>query len=185
LRAERTLVMNYKYKTMSLLKNISNYLLSAKESPNTAKQFVPWNQLSKVLVIAYDNQLSGIVDFINMCKKDNIDVLVAIIYNGKPEQEPMPHFEFVILNKKQFSVFKMPTHEALQKVNGSYDALINLGNEEQIQALALSKLVRAKCKIANFENPIFEITINGDKTMNSANYLKQVVVYLNMMKTTK
>ena len=144
---------------------------------------MPWNQLSKVLVIAYDNQLSGIVDFINVCKKDNIDVLVAIIYNGKPEQEPMPHFEFVIFNKKQFSFFQLPTESALQKLTGTYDALINLGNEEQVQALALSKLVGAKCKIANFQNSIFEITINSDKTMNSADYLKQVVVYLNMIKT--
>ncbi len=168
---------------MSLLQNISTYLLSTKESPKTAKQFVQWNQLSKVLIIAYDNQLSGIVDFINVCKKDNIEVMVAIIYNGKPEQEPMPHFEFVILNKKQFSFFQLPKESALQKLTDSYDALINLGNEEQIQALALSKLVPAKCKIANFENSIFEITIHSDKSMNTSDYLKQVVVYLNMIKT--
>lgn len=176
--------MTHKNKTVSLLNNISNYLLSSKESPKVAKQFVPWSQLSKVLIIAYDNQLSGIVDFINVCKKDNIDVMVAIIYNGKPEQEPMPHFEFVILNKKQFSFFQMPTESALQKLSGSYDALVNLGSEEQIQALALSKLVAAKCKIGNFENSIFEITINSDKSMNTSDYLKQVVVYLNMIKTT-
>lgn len=168
---------------MSLLNNISTYLLSTKESAKGNKQFVQWNQLSKVLIIAYDNQLSGIVDFINICKKDNVDVLVAIIYNGKPEQEPMPHFEFVILNKKQFSFFQLPIESALQKLSGTYDALINLGNEEQIQALALSKLVAAKCKIAHFQNPIFEITINSDKSMNTSDYLKQVVVYLNMIKT--
>ena len=91
---------------MSLLQNISNYLLSTKESPKTVKQFMQWKQLSKVLVVAYDNQLSGIVDFINTCKKDKIEVMVAIIYNGKPDEAPMPHFEFTILDKKQFSFNK-------------------------------------------------------------------------------
>ncbi|MES2763451.1 MAG: hypothetical protein V4677_14650 [Bacteroidota bacterium] len=169
---------------VSLLNNISNYLLSSKESVKTAHQFVSWNKLSKVLIVAYDNQLSGIVDFINTCQKDKISVHVAVIYDGKPEQAPKPHFEHTIFDKKQFSFFKIPTDTALQKLNTTYDILINLGTEGQIKSLALSKLIPAKCKIGNFENPVFEITINSDITMNSADYLKQVVVYLNMIKTT-
>jgi hypothetical protein len=168
---------------MSLLQNISNYLLSAKESPKAERQFLSWNQLSKILIVAYDNQLSGIVDFINICKKDNIKVMVAIIYNGKPEQAPKPHFEFVLLEKKQFSLFQLPTEEAINMLNGPYDAIVNLGNMDQFQALALSKLVPAKLKIAHFQNSIFEIVINGDNTLNTSDYLKQVVVYLNMIKT--
>ena len=88
---------------MSIIKNISTYLLSKKESPKTVKQFFSWNQLSKVLIICYDNQLSDIVDFINSCKADNISVHVAIIFNGKLELAPKPHFEHSILDKKQFS----------------------------------------------------------------------------------
>jgi hypothetical protein len=49
---------------MSLLNNIANYLLSSKESPKCAKQFVPWSQLTKVLILAYDNQLSNVVDLL-------------------------------------------------------------------------------------------------------------------------
>ncbi|MES2516217.1 MAG: hypothetical protein V4580_18825 [Bacteroidota bacterium] len=170
---------------MSLLNHISNYLLSKKEGQKTAHQFVSWNQLSKVLIVAYDNQLSGIVDFINTCQKDKISVHVAVIYDGKPEHAPKPHFEHTIFDNKQFSFFKIPTDASLQKLNATYDVLINLGTEEQIKSLALSKLTPAKCKIGGFENAAFEITINSDKTMNSADYLKQVVVYLNMIKTTK
>ena len=169
---------------MSLIHNISTWLLSSKESPKTTKQFVPWNQLSKVVIIAYDNQLSNCVDFINICKKDNIDAYVAIIYDGKPEQAPMPSFEYILLNKKQFNFFGLPTADAIQKLNSKpIDVLINLGNEEQIKSLALSKLVAAKCKVGNFSSSIFEITINSDKSMNTSDYLKQVVVYLNMIKT--
>ena len=168
---------------MSLLNNISTFILSKKESPKTVKQFFSYDQISKILIVAYDNQLSDIVDFINACKKDSISVHVAIIYNGKPEHAPKPHFDHTILDKKQFSFFKIPNEDSLQKHNSqSFDVLINLGTHEQLQSLALSKLVAAKCKISNFKNSIFDITIDGDKTMNSSNYLKQVIVYLSMIK---
>ena len=169
---------------MSLIKNISTYLLSKKERPKTVKQFFSWNQLTKVLIVCYDNQLSDIVDFINSCKTDNIDVYVAVIFNGKPEQAPKPYFEHCILDKKQFSFFNIPNENTIQKLNtNSFDLLINLGNNEQMQSLALSKLVAAKCKISNFQNSIFDMTIDKTNSMNIANYLKQVIVYLNMIKT--
>ena len=50
--------------------------------------------------------------------------------------------------------------------------------------MALCKLIPAKCKIGSFENPVFDITINADKSVNSSEFLKQVIVYLNMIKPT-
>lgn len=169
---------------MSIKNNITSFLLSKKESPKVVKQFFTWNQISKILVVAYDNQLSDIVDFINTCKKDKIFVHVAIIYNGKPEHTPKPHFEHTILDKKQFSFFNIPEENSLQKLNSTaFDVLINLGTSEQLQSLTLSKLVAAKCKISKFQNSIYDIAIESDETINSSNYLKQVIVYLNMIKT--
>jgi len=52
-----------------------------------------------------------------------------------------------------------------------------------MQALALSKLVVSKCKLSNFQNSIFDVTIDKDNSMSIANYLKQVIIYLNMIKT--
>ncbi len=170
---------------MSLLNNIANYLLSKKEGKNVTKQFFSWNKISKIVIIAYDNQLSELVEFINACKKDNITVQVVIIYGGKPEQAPHPSFEHIILDKKKFSLFQLPTDDAVNQINTTtYDVLINLGDSEQFQALALSKLVTAKCKIARFQNSNFEITIDSDKTNKISDYLKQVIVYLNMINTT-
>ena len=176
-------------KYMSLLNNISTYLLSKKESrlgvTKLTKQFFSWNKISKIVMIAYDNQLSELVEFINASKKDNITVQVVIIYTGKPEQAPNPSFEHVIMDKKNFSLFQLPTDDALNKLNTtSYDVLINLGDSEQFQSFALSKLITAKCKIARFQNPNFDITINFDKTSKISDYLKQVIVYLNMINTT-
>lgn len=171
---------------MSLLNNIANYLLSSKESAKGTKQFLNWSQITTVLIIAYDNQLSNCVDFINTCKKDNIQVHVAIIYDGKLAQVPKPNFDHTILDKKQFNFFDLPKTETLSQLNIKvFDVLINLCDSEKIKALALSKLVSAKCKIANFQNPIFEITIMNDITMNNSDFFKQLVVYLNMIKATK
>ena len=174
---------------MSLLNNIATYLLSQKESrlgvTKVTKQFFSWNKISKMILIAYDNQLSELEEFINACKTDNISVQVAIIYGGRPEQAPHPSFEHIVLDKKKFSVFQLPTDDALNQVNTTnYDVLINLGDSEQFQALALSKLVTAKCRIARFQNSTFEITIDSDKTTKISDYLKQVIVYLNMINTT-
>ena len=170
---------------MSFKQHIFNWLISKKNVATANKQFLNWTQLSNVLIVVYDHQLSNCVEFINICKKDKINVQVAIIFDGKPEHAPKPDFNHLILDKKQFSIFKMPSKICLQKLNVEpIDALINLGNNEQLKALGLTKMIQAKCKIGNFQNPVFDIIINADKTMNSSEYLKQVVVYLNMIKTS-
>ncbi len=169
---------------MSLINTISSYLLSQKESPETVKQFFSWNQLNKILIICYDSQLDELTNFIKTCKTDNISVYVAIIYKGKLVQAPSPNFKHTIVDQKQFSFFKIPTPFILKNLNTkAFDLIINIGSQNQMRALSLSKLVYAKCKIANFQNPVFDITINKDNLTNNSDFLKQVVVYLNMIKT--
>lgn len=168
---------------MSIIQNIALRLIYKKETPKAGKQFLNWKQVRQVLVIGYDNQLADIVEFINTCKQDGIQVQVAVIYNGKAEQAPKPHFDHVILDKKQFSFLGMPSSECIQKLNARpADVLIDLGNDSQIKALALSKLLVAKCKISSFQNDIFDLSIDSEKTLHVSHYLQQVVVYLNMIK---
>lgn len=91
-----------------------------------------------------------------------------------------------ILDKKYFNFFELPTNQALHTLNlHEIDVLINLGNNKQTKAMALSKLVPAKCKISQFQNPIFDINIDGDKSNNTSQFLEQVIVYLHMIKTHK
>ena len=150
---------------------------------NLESKFLNWSQLSNVLLIIYENQIADCTEFITACKKDNITITVAILYDGKAEQAPKPNFEHIILGKNKFNFFGLPNDVILSQLNSKvFDALINLGNAEHLKALALSKLIAAKCKIANFQNPVFEITISDDKLMKSSDYLKQVIVYLNMIK---
>jgi len=169
---------------MSLINWISAYLLSKKESPETVKQFFSWNQLNKILIICYDHQLDELTEFIKTCKTDNISLYVAIIYKGKLVQAPSPNFKHTIVDQKQFSFFKIPTPFILKNLNTrAFDLIINMGSQNQMRSLSLSKLVYAKCKIANFQNPVFDITINKDNLTNNSDFLKQVIVYLNMIKT--
>lgn len=167
---------------MGFISNISLYLLSKKESPKVVKQFFSWNDLKNVLIIANDNQLSDVVDFLNTCNKQSIKTKVIVIYNGKPETAPKPHFEHTIITKKGFDFFQLVKQKAINEfLNQKNDLLINLSDEENLQALSISKLIPSSCKISRFQNPIFDITI--DKTNTISEYLKQVVVYLNMIKT--
>jgi len=168
---------------LSIIQNIALRLISKKEVPKSRKQFLNWKQVKRVLIIAYDNQLADLVEFVNSCRQDSIEVLVAIIYNGKAEQAPKPHFEHVVLDKKQFSFLGLPGPECLQQLHARpWDVLINLGGAQQVKALAVSKLVAATCKISSFQDAIFDLSIDSDKTLHSSDYLKQVVVYLNMIK---
>jgi hypothetical protein len=171
---------------VSIIQNIALRLISKKEVPKSRKQFLNWKQVKRVLIIAYDNQLADLVEFVNTCKQDSIEVLVAIIYNGKAEHAPKPHFNHSVLDKKQFSFLGFPTNDCLQQLEASpSDVLINLGNVSQIKALAVSKLVPATCKISSFQDPVFDLSIDSDKTLHISDYLKQVVVYLNMINPTQ
>jgi hypothetical protein len=168
---------------MPLKSKIAHWLLSSKEHNGSKKQFLNWNQLKNVCLIVYDNQLSNIVDFINTCKKDNIDVNVIIIYEGKPELAPKPNFNHIILDKKHFSLFGIPNETTEKKVNGnSIDALINICKPNHIKAIALTKLISARCKIGNFQSDFFDIIIDGEQTKNEFQFLEQVIVYLHMIK---
>jgi hypothetical protein len=169
---------------MSLQKHITNWILSRKNNSSDSKQFLNWSQLKKIIVFCHENQLSHIVDFINLCQKNQIETLVAIVYNGKIEQAPKPNFNHVILNKKHFSFWEIPHPEIINQLSSfSADIIINIGNDEQFKTLAMSKLVKAKCKIGSFENAIYDIAIAVEKTTSASNFLQQVVVYLQMIKT--
>lgn len=136
------------------------------------------------MIVAFDNQLSEIADFVSACEKENKKVKVAVIYNGKPEHAPKPPFTHVVLDKKQFSLFHIVKANFLQSINHeTYDVLINLGKENDFKSLSLSKMVKASCKIGSFEDPVFDMRIDVDKSSDAHQFLKQVVVYLQMIKT--
>lgn len=170
---------------MSLKFKIADWILSKKNNHTTQKQFLNWGQIKSIFIIATDNQLSNLVDFINTCKKDNIHIHVAIIFDGKIEQAPNPNFEHTIVGKTQFNALGLPKEQLINQFNHTtIDVLINFCNQDNIKALAISKLLTAKCKIAKFEHQINDISIAVDKTLNSNEFLNQVIVYLQMIKTT-
>jgi hypothetical protein len=171
---------------MSLKNIIANYLLSKKESASIKKQFISWDQISTISIVMSANQIHDILEFVEACKKNSILIHAAIIYDGPIEKVPKPNFDYSIYTKKQFSLFQIPNEKTLKELNTSpFDVLINLCEPNQMQALALSKLIAAKCKISYFQNPIFDISIKMDKATDFSGFLKQVILYLNMIKTKK
>lgn len=167
---------------MSLIQSISTYLLASKQAPNSKHQFLNWMELKSIFIIAYDNQLADVVNFINTCNQNSISVSVGIIYDGKPESAPQPAFEHHLLSKKQFNWFYIPHDDVIKTLNQKqYDVLINLSSEEQLKAKALSKLISATCKIGKYEDAIFDMSIVTQQ--NNNDFLTEVHKYLNMIKT--
>lgn len=171
---------------MSLKNIIAHYLLSKKESAAIKKQFISWDQIATISIVMSDNQLHDILEFVEACKKNSIVIHAAIIYDGPIEKVPKPNFDYTIYTKKHFSLFQIPNEKTINELStSSVDVLINLCEPNQMKALALSKLTGAKCKISYFENPIFDISIKMDKATDFSGFLKQVILYLNMIKTNK
>ncbi len=119
-----------------------------------------------MVLVVNDNQLSELSDFLNTCTNSKINFEVIIIYNGKPENVPAPSYKHLLLTKKEFTFFNLPKETALHPLsNITYDVLINISSHEQLQALTISKLIKAKCKIANYEDVIFDISINANNNI--------------------
>lgn len=157
-------------------------MLSQKQEPEATKQFFEWNSIKSCVIIANDNELSEISDFLQACQQQQINTEVIIIYNGKPEMAPNPSYKHLLLNNKQFNFFGIPKTESLHPIsNITYDVLINLGTPENTQAFALSKLINAKCKIATYTHKQFDLTINVSNNIKT--FLAQTIVYLQMIKT--
>lgn len=164
-------------------KFITNYLLSKIEGRSKHKQFINWYHLSQIVIIAFENQLNDLSEFLKNCSTDKIAVNVVIILNGKEQKSKNYQFEHTILNKKQFNIWGFPKTDFISKFNNhNIDLLINLGAENQIKSLALSKLINANCKIGHFQNNVFDISIESEYPLSNSEFLKQVIVYLKMIK---
>ncbi len=170
---------------MSLINKIALYFLSNKENVYFTKQFFSWNQLSTILIICYEEQVSEIIDFIDICKVNSISVHVAIILNNKKDYTPKFKFNHTAIDKKQFSLLKIPNQNTIQQLkNKNSDLLINLGNSKQIRSYILSKLTKSRCKLSYFQDSVYDIVISKDTSTSVSEYLKQVIIYLKMIKTT-
>lgn len=168
---------------MIFVKSIADYLLSKIEGRSKHNQFINWYHLSKIVIIAFDNQLNDLSEFLKNCSTDKIAVNVMIILNGKEQKSQNYPFEHTILNNKQFNIWGFPKTDFMSKFNNhNIDLLINLGSENQIKSLALSKLMDANCKIGHFQNNVFDITIESELPLTNSEFLKQVIVYLKMIK---
>lgn len=167
---------------MSLRQTISNYLLANKRAASNKHQFINWVDVTTILVIIYLNQLAELDEFIETCKQDKKEIVVGIIYDGKSERFIHPKFQHKLYTKNMFTWFYIPKDMLLNEMNsGSYNLLINTGLAHQQKSKALTKLINADCKVGNFENDIFDISIVTQK--NNSNFFKEVQKYLTMIKT--
>ena len=166
---------------MSLLNNIALWQLNSKPARQTSRQFINWSEVRSLLLLAEQEQLGDVRAFLKQTVSEGKQAVTVFVYKGKPGQEPAFEYEHIVVGKKQLTVFGLPQPEVLSTLNSrKVDLLINLGNPENATLLALSKWTDAPVKIAPFEHAVFDMSIAAP---NRAEFLKQVLVYLDMIKT--
>lgn len=156
-------------------------MLGTRPARQSKKFFASWHKSRSILLLADEARLPEIGAFIKKAEQEQKALTVAFVYKGK--QAPACAHKHLAISKKEFGFFKLPKDEVLSKLNAStFDVLINLGEEKELDLLALSKLTDASCKIARYEHPVFDISISAGTPIGNAEYLEQVYTYLNMIK---
>lgn len=156
-------------------------MLSTRSARQSKKYFASWDKTRSVLLLADEARLRDLEGFIEKAQKAQKSITTAFIYKGKVA----PSFAHprLAISRKDIGFFKLPKDVVLSKLNASaFDVLINLGEEKELDLLALSKLTDASCKIARYEHPVFDISISAGTPIGNAEYLEQVYTYLNMIK---
>jgi len=156
-------------------------MLGARPARQSKKFFATWQKTRYILLLADEARLRDLEAFIKKAEGEQKAVTTAFVYKGK--QAPAFAHRHIAVSKKEFGFFKLPKDGVLSMLNASpFDVLINLGEENELNLLALSKLTDASCKIARYEHPVFDISISAGTPIGNAEYLEQVHTYLNMIK---
>lgn len=168
-----------------MLESLARWILKNKPFPQRQKQFMNWSEIRHILILAEREDIPKLKNFILQAEKDQKKVTVAFIVKEKPEQFQEPDISHIPIFKKQLSALRLPGENTISSLHQlQADILIDIGGKQNLSLLAISKLVQIKCKISSFENAIFDISISSGTSSSVEDFLKQVVVYLNMIKTT-
>lgn len=158
-------------------------MLGARPARQSRKFFASWQKTKSILLLADEARLHDLEAFIKKAESEQKAVTTVFIYRGKAGHAPAFGHRHIAVSKKDLGFFKLPKDEVLSKLNASpFDVLINLGEEKELNLLALSKLTDASCKIARYEHPVFDISISAGTPIGNTEYLEQVYTYLNMIK---
>lgn len=169
---------------MSLKSQISYWLFNKKGTEINNRKFIEWNTIEQISIVLFSSQYKEINEFIKTAKKDNKQILLYIIHLDNTPINFNIEEKHIILTKKQFNFFGVLNSTFSPLDNQSNNSvLINLGLVDEIHAMCVSKQLKANCKISKFKHALFDICITQETQLTNTEFLKQVVVYLNMIKT--
>ncbi|MCE3229510.1 MAG: hypothetical protein K0S32_4061 [Bacteroidetes bacterium] len=153
-----------------------------KENPKRQKQFLSWEKIDKiVLVIDNASSLSKheLDKFIDSTKK-NIEVLFL-----EPKSKQASYGDWKCLTKKEKSFLGLPTEQVFSDLrNKKYNLVINTAFGHSLYAANLISAIPAdfKCGANNLYGELDLIIEKKDQ--NIVSYLKDVIKYLQMIRTT-
>lgn len=169
-----------------MLSSLANYFTRSRierENPRRQKQFLDWNKLEKIILII-DNHSpvnkSEIDTFIEGTKKHTEVVFI------ETKSKQASYSNWKCLTKKEKSFFGLPTEQVLSELkNKKYNLVINAAFGNTLYAANLVSAIHSdfKCGANNLYGEL-DLIVEKNNQQDLVSYLKEVVRYLQMIRTT-
>ena len=182
---------------MELFRNIRLKIGSAllKKRISRVNRKMKYNNFSEVKTIGVVWNASKYEEFQSLARfhqrmmERNIDVKIIGYYHDKnlPDQYTAIRY-LTCIRKSETNLFHIPSSdEAKSFINNNFDILVDINSEKLFTLNYITILSRAAFKVGIFENESeespFDLMMEIKKPVNIEDYLKQVIQYLEMIKS--
>jgi len=138
--------------------------------------------------ITSQEDLSPISDFILKMNERGIKVEVIAVYQGNLLPDKLTALRYITcLKKEDLSYLYLPKSIETEKfIKTQFDILIEITSRDFLPVKYISVLTPARCKISkstdeDYERGYADILISIGKNVDTREYLKQVVIYLELI----
>lgn len=138
--------------------------------------------------ITNEDDLPPISDFILQMNERGIKVEVIAIFQGKLLPDKLTALRYITcLKREDLSYFYLPkTPESEKFIKAPFDLLIEITSRNFLPIRYITSLNPARCKVSSIsgntaDRDYADIIIDGGKGIETKEYLKQVVAYLELI----
>lgn len=169
---------------MSIRKRIGNYILNRQPPKYIQKGFNGWGKVDNLLIIAEVNQLwtqrqlLALMDFF----REEDKVLNVIYFDPSFEEDTDDRNKHLRLGKKSLNFWGLPKTRYIEGfLKRHFDLMICLDENLDLHTQYFCNRIPARFRIGAVDDEIcqFDIIIRRPEDMNTMEYLKELVNYLN------
>ena len=156
--------------------------LLSRKGPVQGKNFLSWSAIGQVILILEQEEGLSRQEIDQLIKQ--LDRHVEIFYIESRAKHPS-YADWLCFTRKQRNFFSMPKKEVLREVHRkNTDLVINTTLHHPGFSSALATAVQSRLVCASSDQQYhFDLLVERSQKQSLPDYLKQVVHYLNMIRT--